>query len=108
MMACESSVAPAAAHCANPSEIRFLNSSKEGNRLESESDAQAFIAKARYDGVTPLGTSLDKRILQPMLIKPARNRSLRKPLLVIVITDGSPMGEPKDKRGWTKVYGPKG
>jgi hypothetical protein len=57
-----------------------------------------FIQKATFRYQTPIGTSLDKKILQPMLIKPAKNRSLRKPLLVIVITDGEPQGEAPDAR----------
>lgn len=48
-------------------------------------------------GLTPLGTSLDQKILQPMLLGPARSNTLQKPLLVICITDGAPAGEPADK-----------
>lgn len=44
---------------------------------------------SRYTlGLTPLGTSLDQKILQPLLLGPARSNALRKPLLVIAITDG--------------------
>jgi hypothetical protein len=37
-----------------------------------------------------LGTSLEEKVLKPLLIKPAKSmlKKLRKPLLVIVITDG--------------------
>ena len=64
-------------------------------------------------GLTPLGTSLDHKIIQPLLLGPARSRALQKPLLVIAITDGevsthmalceltllkgAPAGEPTDK-----------
>ena len=57
-----------------------------------------FIKKAKFNGGTPLGTMLDRKILQPMLLKPARSNSLKKPLLVIVITDGEPQGEDPDTR----------
>lgn len=40
-------------------------------------------------GLTPLGTSLDQKILQPLLLGPARANQLQKPLLVIAITDGT-------------------
>jgi hypothetical protein len=80
------------------SEIRFINSSKEGNRIGSEQAAQDFVKRnARFDGGTRLGTALDERILQPLLLKPARNGTLKKPVLIIVITDGEPVGEPRGK-----------
>jgi hypothetical protein len=41
-----------------------------------------------FAGLTPLGTSLDQKILQPLLLGPARSNALQKPLLVIAITDG--------------------
>jgi hypothetical protein len=47
-------------------------------------------------GLTPLGTSLDQKIIGPMLMGPARQNALQKPLLVICITDGTPAGEPKE------------
>lgn len=83
-------------------EIRFLNSDKQGNGIRSEADAQHFVSKVKFSGVTPLGTSLDKKILQPMLLRPAQSRSLKKPLLVVIITDGAPYPEPRD----TRVYPP--
>lgn len=39
---------------------------------------------------------MDQKILQPILIGPARQGSLRKPLLVIAVTDGAPGGEARD------------
>lgn len=74
-------------------EIRFLNSNEQGNNLESEQMAQDYIRRAKFKGVTPLGTALDQKILQPMLVRPAQQRQLRKPLLVVVVTDGAPQGE---------------
>ena len=47
-------------------------------------------------GTTPLGSSLDRKVLQPMVLAQARNNSMQKPVLVICITDGEPTGEPKD------------
>lgn len=74
-------------------EIRFLNSNEQGNHLESEQMAQDYIRKAKFKGITPLGTALDQKILQPMLVRPAQARQLRKPLLVVCVTDGAPQGE---------------
>lgn len=47
-------------------------------------------------GTTPLGSNLDRKVLQPMVLSQARNNSMQKPVLVICITDGEPTGEPKD------------
>jgi hypothetical protein len=43
--------------------------------------------------LTPLGTSLNNKILEPLLLGPARAGRLEKPLLIIILTDGSPSGE---------------
>lgn len=40
-----------------------------------------------------MGTSLDKKILQPLVLAPARAGTLQKPVVVIVITDGTPAGD---------------
>lgn len=47
-------------------------------------------------GTTPLGTNLDRKVLQPMVISQARCNNMQKPVLVICITDGEPTGEPKE------------
>ena len=47
-------------------------------------------------GTTPLGSSLDRKVLQPMVLGQARSGTMQKPVLVICITDGEPTGEPKD------------
>lgn len=77
--------------------IRFLNSQYDGNNISSEAQAMQLVSSVKFSGLTPLGTSLDQKVLQPMLLQPARANALRKPLLVICITDGAPAGEPVDK-----------
>ncbi|BGP58156.1 hypothetical protein JCM8202v2_005817 [Rhodotorula sphaerocarpa] len=67
-----------------------------GNNITSEQQAQQLLSGIRFSGLTPLGTSLDQKILQPLLIGPARQNSLRKPLLVVCVTDGAPGGEARD------------
>ena len=44
--------------------------------------------QAKFGGLTPLGTMLQHKILQPFVLGPAKARSLQKPVLVITITDG--------------------
>lgn len=39
--------------------------------------------------------ALNQKILQPLVIQPAYSNILRKPVLVILITDGEPSSEPR-------------
>lgn len=40
--------------------------------------------------MTPLGSALQDRVLKPLILKPAQSNTLKKPVYVIVITDGEP------------------
>ena len=48
-----------------------------------------------FRGVTPLGSQLRSQVLEDIVIKRARSNQLRKPILVITITDGIPVREPE-------------
>ncbi|KAL1980260.1 hypothetical protein VTN96DRAFT_4404 [Rasamsonia emersonii] len=74
--------------------IRFMNSDERGDNIRSKEDAEALVARVRFQGLTPMGTSLRNKVLEPMVIGPARAGRLEKPVLVITITDGQPAGEP--------------
>ncbi|WVW87134.1 hypothetical protein I302_109191 [Kwoniella bestiolae CBS 10118] len=78
-------------------QVRFLNSQLQGNNINNEQAALQLVSQVKFSGLTPLGTSLDQKILQPLLLGPARSNALQKPLLVIAITDGAPAGESTDK-----------
>lgn len=78
-------------------QVRFLNSRIEGNGIRTEPEALSLVNQIRFSGMTPLGTSLDSKILQPLLLNPARQGTLHKPVLVIAVTDGQPGGEPRDQ-----------
>ena len=71
---------------------RRLGKDKRVDRLEIFLDC----LQAKFGGLTPLGTMLDRKILRPFVFGPAQSGSLRKPVLVITITDGEPQGEPTD------------
>ncbi|BGP27538.1 von Willebrand factor, type A domain containing protein [Rhodotorula toruloides] len=73
--------------------VYFLNSKTVGNNVTNEQQAQQLLGGIKFSGLTPLGTSLEQKILQPLLVGPARQGSLRKPLLVVCVTDGAPGGE---------------
>lgn len=77
-------------------QVRFMNSRVNGDGINSEQAAVQLVQQVKFSGLTPLGTALDQKIVQPMLIGPVRNNTLQKPLLIISITDGTPAGEPKE------------
>lgn len=79
--------------------IRFMNSwsgmdLREMDGIRSEQTIENIIGKVPFRGLTPLGTELRTKVLDPFVIGPARNGQLSKPVLVITITDGQPAGEP--------------
>ncbi|KAL1969263.1 hypothetical protein VTN77DRAFT_9455 [Rasamsonia byssochlamydoides] len=74
--------------------IRFMNSNERGDNIRSKEDAEALVARVRFQGLTPMGTSLKHKVLEPLVLGPARAGRLEKPVLVITITDGQPAGEP--------------
>lgn len=74
--------------------IRFMNSDERGDHIRSREDAEALVQRVRFSGLTPMGTSLKNKVLDPLVVGPARANRLEKPVLVITITDGQPAGEP--------------
>lgn len=74
-------------------QVRFLNNRIEGNNITSEQAALNLVQQVKFSGLTPLGTSLDRKILQPLVLGPARAGALQKPVVIVVITDGTPAGD---------------
>ena len=69
--------------------VRFLNSTVEGDGIRTETQAEDLVSRVKFQGVTPLVTSLRDKILRKYLgevHEPTPN--IKKPLLVIIITDG--------------------
>ena len=64
--------------------------------VRSEQLMDQIIGATPFQGLTPLGRGLREHVLEPLVIKPARNGQLQKPVLIIAITDGQPLGEPKN------------
>lgn len=64
------------------------------DRIQNEQMVEHIISKAQFNGITPLGTELRNKVIDPLVLGPARSRELQKPVLVITITDGQPTGEP--------------
>ena len=78
-------------------QVRFMNSLEQGNGIRDEQQVNALCSRVPFRGLTPMGRELDARILQPLVLGPARSGQLRKPVLIITITDGTPTGEERDK-----------
>jgi len=74
--------------------VRMMNSMAQGDNIRTKADAEALVARVRFQGLTPMGTSLKGKVLEPMVVGPARAGRLQKPVLIIAITDGQPAGEP--------------
>ncbi|KAL3475639.1 hypothetical protein BJX99DRAFT_229347 [Aspergillus californicus] len=76
--------------------IRFMNNDFLQNGIRSALEVDQIISNIRFSGMTPLGTSLRSKVIEPLIVSPARSGRLQKPVLVITITDGQPAGEPLD------------
>lgn len=57
----------------------------------------ALLAAVQYSGLTPLATSMQAKVLQPIVFSLAASSQLAKPVLVLTITDGEPTDNPTDK-----------
>ncbi|GAA6024040.1 hypothetical protein JCM10207_004498 [Rhodosporidiobolus poonsookiae] len=77
-------------------EVRFMNSRVEGNGIKTDADVMQLVNNVRFSGLTPLGTALDQKVLQPLILQPARQNALKKPVVVIAVTDGVPGGEDRN------------
>jgi hypothetical protein len=74
-------------------QVRFMNNPIEGNNIRTEQQVEELVARVAFKGLTPMGTELKKKVLDPLVVGPARAGQLKKPVLVITITDGQPAGE---------------
>ncbi|KFY78856.1 hypothetical protein V499_02101 [Pseudogymnoascus sp. VKM F-103] len=74
-------------------EVRFMNSEIQGNNIRNEAEVEQLISRVQFKGLTPMGTQLRNKVLEPLVIQKVRSNQLRKPILVITITDGQPAGE---------------
>lgn len=66
------------------------------DKIKSEDQIQNIIRQVPFQGQTPLGSHLSQKVLEPLVLQPARSNALRKPVLVIMITDGEPTETPKN------------
>ncbi|KAH2369449.1 hypothetical protein KXW57_004350 [Aspergillus fumigatus] len=79
--------------------IRFPNhwwgyNGDSDNLLTAEAVRRQF-AEVSFYGRSKLGTTLRKKIVQPMIRK-AEERTLKRPVITMIITDGEPYGERRE------------
>jgi hypothetical protein len=72
--------------------IRILNYSEDEqglwDNLKTAGDVNRRMKELNYDGGTPLGTRLSSKILEPMILSKAKHGLLKKPVIIVIITDG--------------------
>jgi hypothetical protein len=86
--------------------IRFMNTDLSGARNQQGRPLQDGVANAaqieevmrgvQFKGLTPMGTSLRKKVIDEIILSRAAQGQLKKPVLVMAITDGQPAGEPQN------------
>jgi hypothetical protein len=77
--------------------IRFMNNNTEGNGIRNATETDQLMKTVSYLGMTPIGTKLEQKLLEPFVYEPIRNGTFTKPIVVYVITDGDPSGEQPNK-----------
>ncbi|KAF2281104.1 uncharacterized protein EI97DRAFT_429172 [Westerdykella ornata] len=86
--------------------IRFMNTDLSGLRdnngrplqdgVATEAQIESIMRGVQFKGLTPMGTALKQKVIDEIVLSKAQSGQLRKPVLVIAVTDGQPAGEPQD------------
>lgn len=79
--------------------VRFMNSDERADGMRTEQEVNTLMQRISFSGMTPMGTNLKNKVLEPMVLSPARAGALKKPVLIITITDGQPAGEDRGMTG---------
>lgn len=77
--------------------VRFMNNNPSPhlmNGIRDDKQVDAIMQSVQYKGLTPMGTELKKKVIDEFVVGKANIGQLRKPVLVIMLTDGQPSGEP--------------
>ncbi|CAI6341131.1 unnamed protein product [Periconia digitata] len=86
--------------------LRFMNTDlsqmrdPQGRPLQdgvaSEQQIEQIMRGVQFKGLTPMGTSLRRKVIDEIVLSRAQSQQLKKPVLVISVTDGQPAGEPQN------------
>ena len=68
--------------------IRWLNSQSRHDGVKADLDLVQLIDRNPFKGDTLIGNALRSKILEPLVMEPARGGRLEKPVMVLIITDG--------------------
>ncbi|KAI5290414.1 hypothetical protein KEM52_000464, partial [Ascosphaera acerosa] len=80
-------------------QVRFMNSEEVADGMRSAAQASQLVKAHRFRGLTPLGTNLRSKVIEPLVLAKLGSGNLRKPILVMTITDGEPTGESRSTMG---------
>ncbi|KAI9863448.1 MAG: hypothetical protein M1830_006150, partial [Pleopsidium flavum] len=86
--------------------VRFMKTSHQAfwderkkqfqdDHIKSEQQVERLMSIVTFSGLTPMGTELKTKVIDEIVLEQARSAKMRKPVLVITITDGQPAGEPQ-------------
>ena len=76
--------------------VRGPNGAPLQDGVANEAGIEQIMRGVQFKGLTPMGTSLRKKVIDEIVMSRAQSGQLRKPILVIAITDGQPAGEPQN------------
>ena len=79
-------------------DLRFINHDEIFTDLrEDEINRAVNKVSLSYSGGTKLGKGLEERILKPLVYEPLDAGTLKRPLLISIITDGEPTDDPVNR-----------
>jgi hypothetical protein len=83
--------------------IRVLNSDRDcddsnWNNCRTVNEVKNTMKRVEYKGMTPLGTQLFKKVVKPLILDRVKAGRLRKPICVVLITDGEVCSKSKNPR----------
>lgn len=67
-----------------------FNIGSDGNNIRTKEDVEHLFSLCKPSGVTPMGASIKKTMLEKKIAKKIKKDKLKKPVLFLIITDGVP------------------
>jgi len=77
-------------------EVRFMNAGPPENMtsgVKTAQQVQTLMTNVKFSGLTPLGSEMKRKVIDPIFLSNLRAQRLKKPVLVISVTDGQPTGD---------------
>jgi len=64
-----------------------------GDGVRDEAQINDILRTVKFQGLTPLGRELRRKVIDGIVLKQLRQGPIKKPILVIIVTDGQPAGD---------------